>query len=230
MSEHCGISTSEERTWDAATLAFRLLDQRVERDVQQEVDLPLTYYELLVLLSKSEHGSLRMSDLAELTHTRASRISHAVRKLAEAGLVDRVHCEEDRRSWFAVLTDKARGVLRDAGARHVVSMRENLFDVLSAEQRDQLLDISRTLLARLAPESALAREGVPTREESDALARESAGGTGTGTGGGAGHGGASGAETGTAGGTSGTDTAGAGAGTAGGAAGPGAPEGAGARG
>jgi DNA-binding MarR family transcriptional regulator len=212
MSEHCGISTSEERTWDAATLAFRLLDQRVERDVQQEVDLPLTYYELLVLLSKSEHGSLRMSDLAELTHTRASRISHAVRKLAEAGLVDRVHCEEDRRSWFAVLTDKARGVLRDAGARHVVSMRENLFDVLSAEQRDQLLDISRTLLARLAPASALAREGVPTREESDALAREGAGGAGTGTDGGAGNGG-----------TSGT-------GTAGGAAGPGTPEGAGARG
>ncbi|MGW8530516.1 MULTISPECIES: MarR family winged helix-turn-helix transcriptional regulator [Nocardiopsidaceae] len=210
MSEHCGISASEERTWDAATLAFRLLDQRVERDVQQEVDLPLTYYELLVLLSRNEHGSLRMSDLAELTHTRASRISHAVRKLAEAGLVDRVHCEEDRRSWFAVLTDKARGVLRDAGARHVVSMRENLFDVLSAEQRDQLLDISRTLLARLAPESALAREGVPTREESDALAREGAGRAGTG--GGAGHGGAS------------------GTGTAGGAAGPGTPEGAGARG
>ncbi|MFJ9554817.1 MarR family winged helix-turn-helix transcriptional regulator [Nocardiopsis sp. NPDC101807] len=220
MSEHCGISTSEERTWDAATLAFRLLDQRVERDVQQEVDLPLTYYELLVLLSKTEHGSLRMSDLAELTHTRASRISHAVRKLAEAGLVDRVHCEEDRRSWFAVLTDKARGVLRDAGARHVVSMRENLFDVLSAEQRDQLLDISRTLLARLAPESALAREGVPTREESDALAREAGGG---------GHraGGTSG--TGADGGTGGGDRT-PGTGTAGGAAGTGAPEGAGARG
>ncbi|MFD3684428.1 MarR family winged helix-turn-helix transcriptional regulator [Nocardiopsis sp. NPDC058631] len=171
MSEHCRISTAEERTWDAATLAFRLLDQRVERDVQQEVDLPLTYYELLVLLSKADHGSLRMSDLAELTHTRASRISHAVKKLAEAGLVERVHCEEDRRSWFAVLTDKARAVLREAGAQHVASMRENLFDVLSAEQRDQLLDISRTLLARLAPESSLARKGVPTREESNALAR-----------------------------------------------------------
>jgi len=218
MSEHCGISTAEERTWDAATLAFRLLDQRVERDVQQEVDLPLTYYELLVLLSKDEHGSLRMSDLAELTHTRASRISHAVKKLAEAGLVDRVHCEEDRRSWFAVLTDKARGVLREAGARHVVSMRENLLDVLSAEQRDQLLDISRTLLARLAPESALAREGIPTREESNALARS--GGTAE-AGGTAAVGGT--AEVGKAAGTGGTAEAGGTAET-GGTAGTGTPK------
>ncbi|WP_047868963.1 MFS transporter, partial [Nocardiopsis sp. RV163] len=32
----------------AAALAFRLLDQRVEQDLQEEVDLPPTYYELLV--------------------------------------------------------------------------------------------------------------------------------------------------------------------------------------
>jgi DNA-binding MarR family transcriptional regulator len=174
MSHDCAISTAEERTWDAATLAFRLLDQRVEHDIQKEVDLPLTYYELLVLLSRTEDGALRMSDLAELTHTRASRVSHAVRKLAEAGLVERRHCESDRRSWFAVLTDKARRVLRDAGALHVVSMRENMFDLLSEEQRDQLLDISRTLLARLAPGSALARDDIPTRQELGAPAAPTA--------------------------------------------------------
>ncbi|WP_160051637.1 MarR family winged helix-turn-helix transcriptional regulator [Nocardiopsis sp. FR26] len=165
MSEHECLDSAEERTWDAATLAFRLLDQRVEQDLQEETDLPLTYYELLVLLSKAHHKSLRMSDLAALTHTRPSRVSHAVKKLAEAGLVRRVHCEHDRRSWFAALTDTGQGVLDRAGARHVRSMRENLFDVLSPEQRDQLLDISRTLLARLAPDSALARSRPPAPEE-----------------------------------------------------------------
>lgn len=160
MNEDCRISAAEERTWDAATLAFRLLDQRVERDVQQAADLPLTYYELLVLLSKDEHGSLRMSELAERTHTKPSRITHAVRKLAEAGYVERVHCESDRRSWFASLTPKGRVVLERAWVPHVRSMRENLLDVLSEEQRAQLLDISRTLLARLAPGNALARQDV----------------------------------------------------------------------
>jgi len=178
MSEHCDITPAEERTWDAATLAFRLLDQRVEQDVQREVDLPLTYYELLVLLSKADHGSLRMSDLAELTHTRASRISHAVRKLAEAGLVERVHCESDRRSWFAVLTDRGRKVLEQAGGRHVESMRENLFDVLSPEQRDHLLDISRTLLAGLAPGSALAAALAPAHAGDGEEAVEGSAGAG----------------------------------------------------
>lgn len=168
MSEHECLDAAEERTWDAATLAFRLLDQRVEQDLQEEVDLPLTYYELLVLLSKADHRSLRMSDLAELTHTRPSRVSHAVRKLSEAGLVERVHCEQDRRSWFAVLTDAGQQMLNEAGARHVRSMRENLFDVLSPRQQAQLLDIGRTLLGHLAPESALAGEKAPTRRETRA--------------------------------------------------------------
>ncbi|WP_017571258.1 MarR family winged helix-turn-helix transcriptional regulator [Nocardiopsis halotolerans] len=174
MSEHECPDATEERTWDAATLAFRLLDQRVEQDLQEEVDLPLTYYELLVLLSRADHRSVRMSDLAVLTHTRPSRVSHAVRKLSEAGLVERVHCEEDRRSWFAVLTDAGQRVLDEAGARHVRSMRENLFDVLSAEQQAHLLDISRTLLDRLAPESALAGENARTREDGRAHRETSA--------------------------------------------------------
>jgi DNA-binding MarR family transcriptional regulator len=151
MSTEGCLDSDEERTWDAATLAFRLLDQQVERDVQAASHLPLTYYELLVLLSKAHRRSLRMSELAEITHTRPSRISHAVAKLAEAGMVERVHCESDRRSWFAKLTDKGMETLRTAGVEHVRSMRENMFELLSPEQQAQLLDISRTLLARLAP-------------------------------------------------------------------------------
>ncbi|MFI6574681.1 MarR family winged helix-turn-helix transcriptional regulator [Nocardiopsis sp. NPDC050513] len=149
MSHDGCLDATEERTWDAATLAFRLLDQRVEQDLQEAVDLPLTYYELLVMLSKDPDRSLRMSELAERTHTKPSRISHAVRKLGEAGWVERVHCETDRRSVFAVLTDEGQRVLDEAGPRHVRSMRENLLDLLSPEQRTQLLDISRTLLERL---------------------------------------------------------------------------------
>lgn len=153
MSEHGCLDTDEERTWDAATLAFRLLDQQVERDVQAASGLPLTYYELLVLLSKSPQRSLRMTELAAITHTRPSRISHAVGKLTEGGFVERVHCESDRRSWFAKLTDKGMETLRTAGPEHVRSMRENMFDLLSPEQRAQLLDISRTLLGHLAPDA-----------------------------------------------------------------------------
>ncbi|WP_235432016.1 MarR family winged helix-turn-helix transcriptional regulator [Nocardiopsis sp. RV163] len=137
----------------------------MEQDLQEEVDLPPTYYELLVPLSEADHRSLRMSDLAELTRTRPSRVSHAVRKISGAGLVERVHCEQDRRSWFAVLTDAGQRMLDEAGARHVRSMRDNLFDVLSARQQAQLLDIGRTLLARLAPESVPAGEEAPTRQE-----------------------------------------------------------------
>ncbi|WP_053107267.1 MarR family winged helix-turn-helix transcriptional regulator [Nocardiopsis sp. SBT366] len=106
---------------------------------------------------------MRCSWLADLTHTRPSRITHAVRRLTEAGLVERVRCESDRRSWFASLTEQGREVLGRAWVPHVRSIQENLLDALTDEQREQLLDISRTLLAHLAPASPLAGEAAPPR-------------------------------------------------------------------
>ncbi|TMR93105.1 MarR family winged helix-turn-helix transcriptional regulator [Nonomuraea basaltis] len=142
------LSEEEQRVWRAFGSATRLLNERLERDLQA-AGMPLTYYELLVMLSEAPDRTLRMAELAKWTRSKPSRISHAVNKLEQAGWVRREHYAGDRRGWLAVLTDEGFEALRTAAPLHVTSVRANLIDALRPEQLRQLEEISRTLLDHL---------------------------------------------------------------------------------
>ncbi|MER5646317.1 MarR family transcriptional regulator [Streptosporangium sp. NPDC002524] len=147
------LTDDEQRAWRAFALATRLLNDRLDRDLQAAADMPPTYYELLVLLSEAPGRTLRMSELAHWTNSKPSRISHAINKLEQKGWVRRQHCADDRRGWLAVLTDDGLATLREAAPPHVASVREHLIDLLTPEQVRHLEDISRVLLDHLAAES-----------------------------------------------------------------------------
>jgi DNA-binding MarR family transcriptional regulator len=151
MSETRWLSDDEQRTWRTFGLATRLLIDRLERDLQHAAGMPTTYYELLVLLSEAPQRTLRMSELAHWTHSKPSRISHAINKLEQAGWVRREHYANDRRGWLTVLTDEGQTALEAAAPRHVDSVRAHLIDVLSPEHIQQLGDISQVLLNHLLP-------------------------------------------------------------------------------
>lgn len=151
MTETRWLSDEEQRSWRAFGLASRLLVDRLERDLQEAAGMPPTYYELLVLLSEAPERTMRMNELAYWTHSKPSRITHAVGKLEQAGWVRREHVPSDRRGWVAVLTDDGLAALRAAAPRHLESVRANLIDVLTPEQVGQLADISEALLEHLLP-------------------------------------------------------------------------------
>ncbi|MGP3932116.1 MarR family winged helix-turn-helix transcriptional regulator [Nonomuraea sp. KM88] len=143
------LTDDEQRTWRAFGRASRLLTDRLERDLQAGAGMPPTYYELLVLLSEAPDRTMRMSELAHWTHSKPSRISHAINKLEQAGWVRREHCADDRRGWLAILTDEGKAALEAAAPLHVESVRTHLIDLLSPEQIRQLGDISETVLKHL---------------------------------------------------------------------------------
>ncbi|MEU6746767.1 MarR family transcriptional regulator [Spirillospora sp. NPDC046719] len=151
MTETRWLAPEEQRSWRAFGLATRLLLDRLERDLQEAAGMPPTYYELLVLLSEAPDRTMRMSELARWTHSKPSRITHAIGKLEKAGWVRREHLASDRRGWLAVLTDDGLAALRAAAPRHVESVRTHLIDVLTPEEVKQLGDISETLLKHLLP-------------------------------------------------------------------------------
>jgi DNA-binding MarR family transcriptional regulator len=151
MAKTTWLSADEQRSWRAFGLASRLLTDRLERELQEVAGMPATYYELLVLLSEAPDRTLRMSELAHWTHSKPSRISHAINKLEQAGWVRREHLARDRRGWLAVLTDEGQAAIEAAAPRHLESVRNHLIDVLSPQQLEQLGEISETLLRHLAP-------------------------------------------------------------------------------
>ncbi|HWH31721.1 MAG TPA: MarR family transcriptional regulator [Egibacteraceae bacterium] len=151
MTEPRWLDEDEQRAWRAFLAASRLLFDRLERELQHDAGMPHAYYEILVRLSEAPDRRLRMSELADKSLSSRSRVSHAARRLEEAGWLRREECETDRRGAWAVLTDAGYAVLQAAAPGHVEGVRTHLFDQLSAEQVAQLRQISEAVVAHLEP-------------------------------------------------------------------------------
>ena len=146
------LNDEEMRAWRAYVVGKALLDAQLNRDLQDEHQLALADYELLVRLSEAPKGRARMSTLAELVASSKSRISHQIGRMEHAGLVCRQGCPGDRRGVFAVLTSHGREVLRTAAPTHVRGVRDNLIDLLSNQERLVLAEVFERVISRLRPE------------------------------------------------------------------------------
>jgi DNA-binding MarR family transcriptional regulator len=155
------LDDDEQRTWRAFLTAERLLFDRLERQLQRDAGMPMTYYEILVQLSEAPDRTLRMSQLAESSLSSRSRLSHAVARLEAAGWIRRRACAEDRRGSFAELTDDGLAKLDEAARGHVEAVRSNLFDLLTPAQQNALREISQVVVGHLSTTPVWPADGCP---------------------------------------------------------------------
>ncbi len=127
------LSRSEQGVWRAYLRGSRMLEEALDRDLQEH-GLQLTEYEIISMLSESPRRRLRMSELAELVVQSRSRLTHTATRLENRGWVVRVPCENDRRGVELVLTPEGRSRVVAVSAAHVESVRRHLVDLLSPEQ------------------------------------------------------------------------------------------------
>jgi len=138
VSETRWLSADEQTSWRAFVTASLLLQEQLGRDLQRSHGLTMADYEILVQLSEAPQRRLRMTELANVTLSSKSRLSHQITRMESAGLVRREECKNDRRGFFAVLTDDGWRRLVDAAPSHVTSVREHLVDLMGAEQFAEL--------------------------------------------------------------------------------------------
>jgi DNA-binding MarR family transcriptional regulator len=144
------LDDEEQRAWRAFIDGSQRLMAVLNRDMQEASDLTIADYRILVLLSESPDGSLRMSELADGVLSSRSKLTHQVRRMEDEGLVLRGTCLEDGRGVVATLTDRGRRRLREAAPAHVASVRDNLIDLLNRRQLKALADIFETIDSHLA--------------------------------------------------------------------------------
>jgi len=149
------LSDEEQQVWRGFIAVNQLLFEALDRQLQSDANMPHGYYILLAMLSEAPNRSLRMSELAEITKSSQSRVSHAVARLEEAGWVRREKVANDKRGNLAVLTDRGYEVVVRTAPGHVAAVRDNLFDLLSPEQVGQLAEICTAVLDKLDPEGRL---------------------------------------------------------------------------
>lgn len=128
------LTEDEQRSWRAWLAASLLLQDRLTREMQAQHGLTMADYEILVRLSEVEDRRMRMSDLAEVTLSSRSRLSHQIDRMEKAGFVERQLCADDRRGAFAVLTEQGWATLVAAAPDHVEGVRAHLVDVLTPKE------------------------------------------------------------------------------------------------
>lgn len=165
MAEPRWLDPEEHRTWRSYLAATRLLNAQLDRELQQDAGIPQSYYEIMVRLSESPDRRMRMSDLADISDSSRSRLSHAVARLVANGWVARESCPTDRRGAFAVLTEEGFQALVAAAPSHVASVRAHLFDLLTPEQVRQLGQITGAIVNGLRESSAEIDRECTAREQ-----------------------------------------------------------------
>ena len=126
--------------------AFSSLDRRLGRSLEGSCGIPLTWFEVLLRLARSEDGRLSMSALAEQVALTTGGVTRLLNRMIAAGYVERRPCPTDRRVTFAVLTPAGREKAEEAAAVQARDLEE-VFTRFSAEDRrilDALLDRLRS--------------------------------------------------------------------------------------
>ena len=143
------LSPTEMRAWRAYVIGSELLRQQLNRELQDRHQIALADYEVLVRLSESPGGRMRMSQLAGQVASSKSRLSHQIARMEKSGLVTRDNCPDDARGVIAEITPRGLEALRDAAPTHVEGVREHLVDLMTEDERLVVSALFERVIAHL---------------------------------------------------------------------------------
>jgi DNA-binding MarR family transcriptional regulator len=141
------LSTRELRAWRGLLRVHAALAKALDADLEREHGLPLSSYEVLVVLHDAEQRRMRMCDLASSVFLSRSGLTRLVDRLERDGLVVRVACPGDARGAFAKLTPAGREKLAAARGTHLRGVRRMFLDLLAEEEQEMLGDVWERVLA-----------------------------------------------------------------------------------
>jgi DNA-binding MarR family transcriptional regulator len=142
-----GLTEEQKRIWRGYLTMTSLLQTAMHRQLQQDCELSLSDYDVLVPLS--ERGPQRVNELGEVLAWEQSRLSHQLGRMRGRGLVERHGGGDDRRGAIVELTDSGRAALDAAAPGHAELVRSVVFDGLSAAQLRAFGSTIESVLERL---------------------------------------------------------------------------------
>jgi DNA-binding MarR family transcriptional regulator len=149
MTEPRWLDDREARAWRGYERMQTRLEAQLARDLQRDCGMSMADFEVLVHLSESPEGVLRVFELGGAMEWEKSRLSHHLSRMERRGLVSRKSCDTDARGAYVALTEQGRKAIEDAAPQHVEHVRRYLIDVLEPRQLDALGEISESVLERL---------------------------------------------------------------------------------
>jgi len=131
------LGDQQFEAWKALLRAQAELISTLDRELQAERGLPITFFDVLIQLSVAG-GRLRMSELADAVLLSRSGVTRLVDRMVRDGLVRREACPTDRRSMYATLTAKGKRALAQARPVHLRGVAEHFGRHLSDDEAKTL--------------------------------------------------------------------------------------------
>jgi DNA-binding MarR family transcriptional regulator len=143
------LTADQERLWRRWLTLNARLSATLHKELQDNAGLSMPDFEVLVHLTDTPDGRIRVTDLARLLQWERSRVSHHVSRMERRCLVQRVECAEDGRGAFIVITPQGRAAIEQAAPGHVDTVRRLVFDALNPQEVDVLGTIIDKVLTQL---------------------------------------------------------------------------------
>lgn len=135
------------RAWRLLLTVHAELIDVLAGEMADECDgLPLTWYEVLLLLYEAE-APLRMHELADSLLLSRSATTRFVDRMVDAGLVAREAATADRRGVFVGLTARGREVFAAAAPRHLDGIRRHFSAHLTDHEAEVVAGALERVLA-----------------------------------------------------------------------------------
>ena len=132
---------------DLIRLEIALWD-RVDTRLQESHELPLAFFEPLLLISRAPGGSMRVGDLARALRITVGGTSKLVDRIERTGLIAREPDPDDRRASRLALTTAGKRKLTAAVKTYEAQVGSILAGVLSPQEQDHMSDyVTRVLTA-----------------------------------------------------------------------------------
>jgi len=153
------LSEKQQRVWREWLAMNARLPAALHRQLQEDSGLSLPDFDVLVQLTDTPDGRVRIVPLANALGWERSRLSHHVKRMEGRGLVEREECPDDGRGAFVALTPTGREAIEQAAPGHVQTVRQLVFDQLTDEEVDTLGAVLHTVLTQLSHRTVGQRPG-----------------------------------------------------------------------
>ncbi|WP_128430984.1 MarR family winged helix-turn-helix transcriptional regulator [Streptomyces cyaneus] len=147
-----GLLPVELHAWMLMLAATGAVEQELRSVVKERLDVSHDEFLVLCLLAADPGQALRMTRIAELLGRPKTRLTYQIACLQHAGLVTRKSVCGDKRGVEVALTEKARGLIKEASAVLAETVKEALARFMGPTQREAMCALMPDFAAEAKPE------------------------------------------------------------------------------
>jgi DNA-binding MarR family transcriptional regulator len=119
--------------WPGLLFTETAVVSALEKDMLEQHDLPITWFDLLSRLARSDERRLRMHEIEGASLFTRSGITRLADRLSEAGLVRRERSAEDRRGVYLAITEIGLAKIDAVWDDHQRSIQEHFGQYLNSK-------------------------------------------------------------------------------------------------